>query len=249
MMSTFELEVLANADCQAQPKLSLFDYVTRLVLPGLSLLAVILKKDMQPSMSWALLAFMVFSLAVGFYHPAAASLRLWSERREDRRVARKAFPELRKFVHRFEEFIDNQFQVGMLYYIAQCDVCDGDGLRYQALRLPDLSVWRAFWKNLADRLDRMDMKRASISELRHELTAFFDIVGTYNNECVSLLFDRLPQNDRNALTPNAKSSLNSFQQRFTNFIQEYKNFAKDLSESRPALNDVHYLFSIPKPIS
>lgn len=248
MMSTFELEVLANAaGRQEQPKLSLFDYVTKLFLPGLSLLAMILKKDIQPPMFWSLLAFMVVSFAAGFYHPITAWVRLWRERREDRRVARKAFPELRRFVHRFEEFIRNEGST--LHYIAQCDVCDGDGLRYQALRLPELSVWHAFWKNLADRLDRMDMKRAGISELRHELTAFFDIVGTYNNECVSLLFDRLPQNDRSALTPKAKSSLNSFQQRFTHFIEEYKNFAKDLSESRPALHGVHYMFSIPKPIS
>ncbi len=249
-MSTFELEVLANATArQEQPKLTPFDYAAKLFLPGLSVIALILTRNIQPRLSWGLLALAFVSLIVGFHQPIATARRNWAERRKDRRVARKAFPELRKFVHRFEEFIDNQFQAGALYYIVQCDVCDGDGLRYQALRLPDLSVWRAFWKNLADRLDRMDMKRASISELRHELTAFFDIVGTYNNECVSLLFDRLPQNDRNALTPKAKSSLNSFQQRFTNFIGEYKNFAKDLSESRPALKDVNYLFSIPKPIS
>jgi hypothetical protein len=184
---------------------------------------------------------------VGFVQPIASACGNWAERRGDRRLAHKAFPELRKFVHRFEEFIGNQGNT--LHYITQCDVCDGNGLRYQALRLPELSVWHAFWKNLAERLDRMDVKRASISELRHDLTAFFNMVGTYNNECVSLLFDRMSQNDRSALTPKAKSSLNSFQQRFTHFIQEYKNFAKDLSESRPALHDVDYMFSIPKPIS
>lgn len=249
-MSTFELELLANAPGrQEQPKLTPFDYATKLFLPGLSVIAVILTRNLQPRLSWGLLALAFVSLVVGFVQPIASACRNWAERREDRRIARNAFPELRRFVHRFEEFIGTRFQTGTLHYIAQCDVCDGNGLHYQALRLPELSVWHAFWKNLADRLDRMDMKRANISDLRHELTAFFDLVGTYDNECVSLLFDRLPQNERSALTPKAKSSLNSFQQRFAHFIQEYKNFAKDLSESRPSLNDVHYIFSIPKPIS
>jgi hypothetical protein len=247
-MSTFELEVLANAaERQAQPKLNLFDYVTKLILPVLSLSVVIFKKDIQPPMFWSLLAVMVVSFAAGFYHPIAVWLQLRRERREDRRVARKAFPELRKFVHRFEEFIGNQ--ANTLHYVAQCDVCDGNGLRYNALGLPELSIWQAFVKNLAERLDRMDPKRASIAELHHDLSAFFDIVGTYDNAYVSLMFDRLPQSERNALTPKGKSSLNTFQQRFTHFIEDYKNFAKDLSESRPALSDVHYAFSIPKLIS
>lgn len=244
-MSTLELELL-NAS-QKEPKLTPFDYATKLFLPGLSVIAVILTRNIQPRVSWGLLALAFVSLIAGFHQPVAAVFRNWAERREDRRVARNAFPQLRKLVHRFEEFIGNQSST--LHYIAQGDVCDGNGLRYNALGLPELSVWHAFWTDLAGRLDRMDMKRVDISQLRYELTAFFDIVGTYNNSCVSLLFDRLPQSERNALTPKAKSSLNSFQQRFTHFLEEYKNFAKDLSESRPALVNVHYIFSIPKPIS
>src|SRR5260370_38395766 len=162
MMSPFELEVRANeAGRQEKPKLSVFDYVTMLFLPVLSLLAMILKNDIQPPMFWSLLAFMVVSFAAGFYHPITAWVRLWRERREDRRVARKAFPELRRFVHRFEEFIRNEGST--LHYIAQCDVCDGDGLRYQALRLPELSLCPAFWKNFANSLDPVDMKPAGFS--------------------------------------------------------------------------------------
>lgn len=244
-MSTLELELMTAR--QEHPKLSVFDYVSRLVLPGLALLTVILKKDIPPRGFWAVLAFMFVSFAAGFYQPIAAVWRYWSERREDRRVARKALPELRKFVHRFEQFIDGQ--TSTLHYIAQCDVCNGDGMRYNSLRLPNLSVWHAFWQNLAGRLDRMDMKRASISDLEQELTAFFDIVGTYNNECVSLMFDHMPQPERGSLTLKAKSSLNSFHIRFTHFLEEYKNFVKDLAESRLALRNVHYSFAIPKPIS
>src|SRR5260370_4507797 len=95
MMSTFELEVLANAaGRQEQPKLSLFDYVTKLFLPGLSLLAMILKKDIQPPMFWSLLAFMVVSFAAGVYHPLTPRGRPLRRRRADRRGVCRTFPAL-----------------------------------------------------------------------------------------------------------------------------------------------------------
>jgi hypothetical protein len=247
-MSTFELELLAGAAArQTEQKLTPFDYATKLLLPGLSLVALIWTRNIQPRLSWGLLALAFVSLIVGFHQPIADAFRNRSQRRGDRRVARNAFPELRKFAHRFEEFIGNQ--ASTLHYIAQCDVCEGHGQQYNALGLPDISVWQAFLRDFTDRLDRMDLRRATTLELRHALTAFFDLVGTYNHSCVSVLFDRLPQSEREALTTKAKSSLNSFQQRFGHFLEDYKNFAKDLSQARPALADVHYIFSIPKPIS
>src|SRR5258708_38029451 len=99
-MSTFELELLANAERPQAPKLNVFDYVTRLVLPGLTLLTVIFKKDMQPPMFWSLLAFMCVSFAAGVFHPAAAMLHNWRGRRGGRRGAPAAFSKMRGFAHR-----------------------------------------------------------------------------------------------------------------------------------------------------
>jgi hypothetical protein len=156
---------------------------------------------------------------------------------------------LRKFAHQFERFVASS-NSETLHYIAQSEVTQGHGLRYNALALPELSVWHAFWKDLTDRLDRTDRKRQeSITELRYELRAFFDLVGTYNNQCAWRLFDGLPLSEREALTPQAKSSLNAFQQRFAHFLREYSNFATDLSESRPALKGIHCGFAVPKPHS
>ena len=246
-MGTLELELL-KAGHHTHPRLSAFDYVTKLFVPIVAIIVAGIAKNLQPWQFGGLLTFAFISFSAGFYNPALSRYQYWAERRQDRRVARKSLVELRKFVHRFEQFIDGQ--TSTLHYIAQGDVCNGDGQLYNSLGLPELSVWHAFHADLMGRLDRMDMKRASISELRHDLQAFFNIIGTYNNSCVSILFDRLPRSPHiNNLTPKAKSSLNSFQQRFTHFLEEYKNFAKDLSESRPALADVNYLFSIPKPIS
>lgn len=245
-MSTLELELL-NAG-EKQPKYSAFDYVTRLTLPGLSLVALIVTRNIQPALSWPLGAFAFASFVVGLHRPIADALRNWAGRREDRRVAREAFPVLRKFAHRFEDFIGSHTLT--LHYIAQSDVCQGYGQRYNALGLPDISVWHAYWIHLTKRLDRMDRKKQqSIAELRHELLAFVDLVGTYRNSCVGVLFERLPQSERDTLTPQAKSSLNAFQQQFQRFTDEYRDFAKGLAEKRPALCDVPFNLNPLKPIS
>ncbi len=245
-MSTLELELLRASE---QPKTNTFDYVTRLILPVLSLVALIATRNIKPALSWPLGIFAILSFVVGLHQPVMSTLRRWAESRKDRRAARKAFPELRKFVHRFESFLTTS-RSDTLHYIAQSEVCEGHGLRYNALALPELSVWHGFWKDLSDRLDRVDAKRqGNITELRHELSAFFDLVGTYNNQCVWRLFDGLPSNEVQILTPKAKSSLNAFQQRLAHFLRDYTNFATDLSESRPALSGIHCGFAVPKPHS
>lgn len=245
-MSTLELELLRANE---QPKNDAFDYVSRLILPGLSLVALIATRNIKPALSWPLGIFAIVSFVVGLHQPITGAFHRWAENRKDRRTAREAFPELRKFVHRFESFL-NMSRSDTLHYIAQSEVCDGHGLRYNALALPELSVWLGFWKYLTERLDRMDAKRqGSIAELRYELLAFFDLVGTYNHQCVWRLFDALPSNEVQTLTPKAKSSLNAFQQRFAHFLRDYTNLATDLSESRPALKDIHCGFAVPKPHS
>lgn len=245
-MSTLELELLRANE---QPKNSAFDYVTRLILPVLSLVALIATRNIKPALSWPLGIFAIVSFVVGLHQPILGTLHKWSENRKDRRAAREAFPELRKFAHRFESFLTTSSSE-TLHYIAQSEVSEGNGLRYNALALPELSVWHGFWKDLTDRLDRVDAKRqGNIRELRHELSAFFDLVGTYNNQCVWRLFDGLPSSEVQTLTPKAKSSLNAFQQRLAHFLREYTNFATDLSESRPALKGIPCGFAVPKPHS
>lgn len=244
-MNSFELELVSGAETQKH-KLSLFEVGTRLVLPSLSLVAFIFAQlySRQPWLSWALLAFTVVLFVSGLYTPIKLVFRRMSDRIKDKRVARNAFPELRKFVGRFEEFIGQQNNT--LHYIAQSEVSEGYGQRYASFGIPDMGVWHAFWKHFSDRLDR---QRPTMLELQRSLEEFFDLVGTYNNQCVSALFDRMPQTERAALTPQAKSSLNSFQQRYAQFLHECRDFAKDLSTSRPALKGVNFAFSIPKPIS
>lgn len=245
-MSTLELELLRANE---QPKNNTFDYVTKLILPAISLAALIATRNIKPALSWPLGIFAIVSFVVGLYQPIVGAFHRWAENRKDRRAAREAFPELRKFVHRFEPFL-TMSRPDTLHYIAQSEVSEGHGLRYNALALPELSVWRGFWKDLTDRLDRMDAKRqGNITELRYELSAFFDLVGTYNNQCVWRLFDGLPPSEVQTLTPKAKSSLNAFQQRFAHFLRDYTNFATGLSESRPRLSGIHCGFTVPKPHS
>jgi hypothetical protein len=59
------------------------------------------------------------------------------------------------------------------------------------------------------------------------------VVSEDTNHCVTQIFE-LPPNLRVEIPSEAKSFLNSFQQRYERFLGEYSQFAKSLSESRPA---------------
>jgi hypothetical protein len=88
------------------PKPSGFDYLTKLVVPVLALVALILTRSpRQTALTWALLAVAVISLLAGFY----SQLFGWIRRRlaawRDERTARQEFLALRGFVQRFGEFV------------------------------------------------------------------------------------------------------------------------------------------------
>jgi hypothetical protein len=87
-----------------------------------------------------------------------------------------------------------------------------------------------------------------MTEARDALMEFHSIVGSYTNQCVTPIFE-FPPNLKAEVPAEAKSSLNSFQQRYERFLDEYSQFAKSLSESRPALNGLPCWFSTPKPLS
>ena len=86
-----------------------------------------------------------------------------------------------------------------------------------------------------------------MTEVSAALMEFHSLVGSYTNYCVTPIFE-IPPNIRAEVPTEAKSSLNSFQQRFERFLGEYGQFSKSLSESRPALRGLPYWFSTPKPL-
>jgi hypothetical protein len=66
--------------------------------------------------------------------------------------------------------------------------------------------------------------------------------------CVAQMFERMPQDVQNVVTPKIKSSLNSFEQRFALFLKEYEDFVKHLEDVRPVFHGIPYSFARPKPL-
>jgi len=110
-----------------------------------------------------------------------------------------------------------------------------------ALRPTWHSWWMYFWQGI-------DRRPHTMTEVRDALMEFHSIVGSYTNQCVTPIFE-LPPNLRAEVPAEAKSSLDSFQQRYEGFLGEYSQFAKPLSESRPALNGLPCWFGTSKPLS
>lgn len=215
-----------------------------MVLPSLLIIATIITGGQHPNLAVALVVLAFLSVVLGFYSVLVSAFQKWRTRKKDEKTARSAFPEFRKFVRRFENFVDRG-QNNTLHYIAQCDLCQGNGATYNKLGLPDLAIWSSFWRFFADRIEQ---EEPTILALRRAMEEFHHLVGSYNNQCVAVVFERLPQDLQAGITPKTRSSLNELQQRLSSFLCDYQNFVKELAESTPALKNVPRYFLLPKPV-
>ena len=190
----------------------------------------------HPRIAVALVVLACFSFAVGLYPSIASAFRAWRTRKKAGEIAYRAFPELRKFVRRFEDFVDGR-KNNTLHYIAQSDLCQGNGATYNKLGLPDMAIWSGFRNFFCARIER---EEPTILALRQAIEEFHHLVGSYNNQCAAVVFEPLPQDLHAGMNPKIRSSLNSLQQRLSGFLflSDYQDFAKDLAESTPALSDV-----------
>ncbi|MGB8492927.1 MAG: hypothetical protein WCE53_00855 [Candidatus Acidiferrum sp.] len=242
-MSTLELELYSESARREERKRTAFEYVTALVIPSLALIASAAAVNSHPRITITLIVLACASFVAGLFPPVHASVRRWNARRAAEAVAETAFPEIKKFVRRFEDFVDGR-QNNTLHAIVQSDLCQGNGAIYNTLYLPDMGIWTGF-RNFF--VERIEQEKPTLLALRRDLLEFHHLVGTYNNLCVATIFERLPAELKAGMTAKARSSLNSFQQRLSGFLSDYQDFAKNLAESTPALGDLPRYLSLPKP--
>jgi len=217
----------------------------KILLPALSLIAYIVTQLSKHRTESKLLLGLTLVLLVGAYYPTVSRrLLLLLERRKDDAVARNAFPKFREMVHRFGEFIDSRTD-NTLHAIVPNEIFRHRADGPAAFRIPNRELWHGWWTYFWQRIDR---EHHTMDEMRAALMEFHLLVGSYANYCVSPIFDA-PSNVKAEIPQEAKSSLNSFQQRFDRFAGEYGQFAKSLSESRPALHGLPYWISSPKPLA
>ncbi len=159
-------------------------------------------------------------------------------------MAKRAFPEFQKFVRQFGDFVDNR-RSDTLHAIAMQELCRSNASDLDKLRVPALPLFTGFCHYFAARTNR---QAPSLDALEEAITEFHHLISAYNNWCVNPIFDRFPQELAPSLTPSARSSLNSFQQRFANFLDDYSDFVRGLADSGTISSSVAYGFSRPKPL-
>ncbi len=227
---------------------SSFDFVTKLLLPALALIALILGqiRGSPPGLQWALLVLIVLLVGFGFFYaPFATKIRRWREQAREIQATAGALPELRRLARNFAEFVDTG-RPDTFHYIVVSELCQGNGELIAKLPIPDVSLWYHLSVYFSQRVVRL---RPKMSELQATMMEFHHLVGSYNNMCVAVVFERLPKDLQPAMTPKVKSSLNGFQQRFVSFLKEYEDFVIGLAEAQPIYYGLPRSFVRPKPLT
>ncbi len=222
------------------------EFTARDIVPILALIAFVVVNlfGKWPRLSWILVVVAVFFGILDHYSALKEQLLKWKARRDDRRTVKKAFPEFQKLVGRFGQFANRQ-TTDTLHYIVERDILQGRVDLQTAPLLPNIDLWYVPWQYFTERLTRMPRK---MEEFRPALMEFHFLLGTYNNFCVSPIFDRLPASMRAQLQPAIVSKLNLFQQQFSRYLEDYQLFARGLSESRPILEGLPSNFPMPGPM-
>ena len=222
------------------------EFTARDIVPILALIAFVVVNlfGKWPRLSWILVVVAVFFGILDHYSTLKAQLLKWKARRDDRQIVKKAFPEFQQLVGRFGQFANRQTN-DTLHYIVERDILQGRVDLQTAPLLPNIDLWCVPWQYFTDRLNRMPR---TMEEFRPALMEFHFLVGTYNNFCVSPIFDRLPATTRAQIQPAIVSKLNLFQQQFSRYLEDYQLFARGLSESRPTLEGLPANFPMPGPM-
>ena len=241
------IDVVGAPQEEPPRKPTVFDVLTKLVIPGLSLVAVIITAlQQQRVFSWVLLGVFLLSLAVGFYPWVRARLNRSVGERRDERVARKAFAEFRKFVRRFAEFAAAPHsRTDTLHAIALEELCAGNYANLKKLCVVPAEVFQPFSLQLRSRVEQQEGNLPNLVDGLEELSL---LVRSYTQYCVESIFGQFPPDLRPLLTDKAKSSLESFRERYVVFLDDYSKYLETLEESFSRARVESHYFPRPKPL-
>jgi hypothetical protein len=240
--SQYPILVQSASEKQSPDSVSFFDLLTRLVLP--LALAIIAAVQTQRTRFWALVVLAGLACVVQLFGPARTFVSRQIHRAKARRTSKRALSQFVTLVQRFGEFVDTR-QSNTLHYIALGELCGSNAQLYGRLGIPDAQLWNGLWAYFIYGLDHHKIKP---SELRFLLGEFHHLLNSYNNYCVRPVFDLLPNDMRAQVNPQAKASLNLFQQRFVMYLNDYEHFVKALAESSPYFSIVSSTVQQPKQI-
>ncbi len=226
-------------------KPTIFEVLSTLIVPGLSLVAAIvaLQRD-QRIIAWVLLGVLLLSFAVGFYPLVKTPFQEYLSEMRDEKLARKAFPEFRKFVRDFEQFVSPRAGE-TLHVIVQSEVCGSNTTNYDRFGLPPVRLFHDWWRHLSPRVGG---KRVSLPDFERFVLEFNDLISDFSSDCVRRIFGQFPDDLRPSLNDRAKGSLEAFRERFVRFLDAYRDYLKGLEESLRKPRIQARYFERPKPL-
>lgn len=228
-----------------QPRRTIFEVITKLVLPALLVFAyvVTLLHD-ERRLAWVLAVLVSLSLAISFSPAAVRWDKIRALLRRDELAARQAFPELRKFVGEFDQFVNRQ-RGDTLHYVVQSDVSAGHVDAITKLGMPNIDIFASILYNLRERAGKPKPTTVDLKYTNSELNT---LIASYNDYCMNAVFELLPQEIRSQLTDRAKRNLEACRERFNEFLNDRSRYVKHFDESFAARYGLRREFHRPKPL-
>lgn len=226
-------------------RLAPLDFVTRLVFPLAFLLVTVAQLDPQSPWYWIGLGLAILSFGIGIYHPTIAGLRRWLAQRRDRRQAREAYPEFRRFVTRFGQFVDTDAKHD-LEEIIRRELRRENVTTRDALGMARKRLFQGFWYHLDKRTRR---RNPEFGEFLDAVSEFNHLVTRYLRETVAPVFDGMPDDVRSSLPARARQELEAFREKLIRFIEDYDEFKARLRDSLETSSFTDAYLSRPKPLT
>lgn len=227
---------------EKQHKPTAFDIITKLILPGLSVLASILASILamivvqrgwaSSRMLWGLLTLAFLFIGISFYPLLALRIHNWRNEAKDERLARRKFDELGGFVREFRGFVESAIGgTETLYDIlvnATHSNIKSDPKGFNTLCLEPYDAFKSWCFYLWVRWEGQGRSVANFVDLVNELNG---AVSVFSNRCVMPFFDNLPHDLRPALSESARSNMEAFRERFVSFQDRYVAFVRKVGDS------------------
>lgn len=213
---------------EGSSKPTTFQIIAQLALP-LVLAAIAFFQPMS-WWFWGLVALAFVPVAPRIYRPLKRKVSHRWARHQDNRRARQDYPEFRRLVARFSEFVDVNAS-DKLTDIIESELrrrSEIDVTKPEDLEVTPERVFHGFWEDLQTRSRHMNPDRESLAITVRE---FNHLLNQYLKETVRPAFDRMPQDVRSSLPDRAKRQLEAFRERLNEYLKDYEDFATRLADS------------------
>lgn len=203
------------------------------------IIAVVAYVQLKTSRAWWILALGAALLVFTFGGRLGRIVRdRWRQRHDDR-LARRVEGEFRSVARTFGKLVSpndsTTLQAGL-----------GEAFRnyhgvLERLHVPSEHLFDEMLHNLVVRLDE---EPSDAAHLLRALAEFYTVVSAHSTQVIQPVFRTMPKDLREMLSPDARGGLNSFRERYIEFLAAFTKFTEDLEASLQGsrLHSTYYVF-------